>query len=243
MRLLDAARAAGVQRFVQVSTDEVYGSLGPTGALHRETPLSPEQPVLGQQGRGRPARAWRTSTRTGWTRSITRCSNNYGPYQFPEKLIPLMILNALRGQAAAGLRRRHAGARLDPRRGPLRGVDAVLTARAAGRGLQLRRPQRAPQHRRRARDPAPRSASAEIADPLRHRPPRPRPPLRHRLRRKIRARTGLAAAARRSSTAWPRPSPGTGRTRAWTERVRSGDYRDYYEQPVRGTPAPRERTR
>ena len=56
LRLLEAARAAGVRRFVQVSTDEVYGSLGPTGAFEETTPLSPAQPLLGQQGRRRPLR-------------------------------------------------------------------------------------------------------------------------------------------------------------------------------------------
>ena len=90
----------------------------------------------------------------GCPRSITRCSNNYGPYQFPEKLIPLMIANALEGRRAAGLRRRPAGARLDPRRGPLPRPRGRPQAREAGRGLQHRRGQRVDEPRRRAAGPA-----------------------------------------------------------------------------------------
>ena len=95
--LLDAALRHGVGRFVQISTDEVYGSLGPTGTFSETTPLSPNSPYS----------ASKTSadlfTRSyyetyGLPAIITRCSNNYGPYQFPEKLIPLFITNALSDQ-------------------------------------------------------------------------------------------------------------------------------------------------
>ena len=79
----------GVRRFLQVSTDEVYGSLGPTGAFDEDDADRAAQPVLRQQGGGRPLRAWRTPHARHADTVITRCSNNYGPYQFPEKLIPL----------------------------------------------------------------------------------------------------------------------------------------------------------
>ncbi len=93
--LLDAARAAGIQRFVQISTDEVYGSLGPTGAFREDTPLAPNSPYAASKAAA--DLLVRSYVHTfGLPALITRCSNNYGPYQFPEKLIPLFISNLLR---------------------------------------------------------------------------------------------------------------------------------------------------
>src|SRR5947209_17551895 len=95
--LLDAARTAGVGRYVQVSTDEVYGSLGPTGAFTEETPLAPNSPYAASKAAA--DLLVRSYVHTfGLPAVITRCSNNYGPYQFPEKLIPLFISNLLRDQ-------------------------------------------------------------------------------------------------------------------------------------------------
>lgn len=95
--LLDAARDAGVQKFVHVSTDEVYGSLGPTGLFHETTPLAPNSPYSASKaGSDLLVRAYHETF--GLDVNITRCSNNYGPYQFPEKLIPLMIQRALQDQ-------------------------------------------------------------------------------------------------------------------------------------------------
>ena len=92
--LLDASRAHSIQRFVHVSTDEVYGSLGPTGAFTEETPLSPNSPYSASKtGSDLLVRA--AFHTHGFPCVTTRCSNNYGPYQFPEKMIPLMIMNAL----------------------------------------------------------------------------------------------------------------------------------------------------
>ncbi len=91
--LLDAARARGVERFVHVSTDEVYGSLGAEGAFTEDTPLAPSSPYSASKtGSDLLVRA--AFHTHGFPGIITRCSNNYGPYQFPEKLIPLMIANA-----------------------------------------------------------------------------------------------------------------------------------------------------
>ncbi|CAG7647690.1 dTDP-glucose 4,6-dehydratase [Paenibacillus solanacearum] len=92
--LLDAAKKYGVTKFVQVSTDEVYGSLGETGLFTEMTPLSPNSPYSASKAGGDLiVRAYHETF--GMNVNITRCSNNYGPYQFPEKLIPLMISNAL----------------------------------------------------------------------------------------------------------------------------------------------------
>lgn len=92
--LLDACRAAGVPRFVQVSTDEVYGSLGEEGFFTEETPLAPNSPYSASKtASDLLVRAYRHTF--DFPAIITRCSNNYGPFQFPEKLIPLFISRAL----------------------------------------------------------------------------------------------------------------------------------------------------
>ena len=93
LTLLAEARAAGVTRFLQVSTDEVYGSLGRTGACTETTPLSPNSPYSASKAAADHLVLAYHHTH-GMDAIITRCSNNYGPYQFPEKLIPLMIMNA-----------------------------------------------------------------------------------------------------------------------------------------------------
>jgi dTDP-glucose 4,6-dehydratase len=94
LTLLEAARDRKLGRFVQISTDEVYGALGPEGKFSEQTPLSPNSPYSASKAAadllvGAFGHTW------GVKYNITRCSNNYGPYQFPEKLIPLMINNAL----------------------------------------------------------------------------------------------------------------------------------------------------
>jgi dTDP-glucose 4,6-dehydratase len=84
-------------RFLHVSTDEVYGSLGPTGAFSEETPYAPNSPYAASKAASdHLVRAYHETY--GLPAIVTNCSNNYGPYQFPEKLIPLMILNALEGK-------------------------------------------------------------------------------------------------------------------------------------------------
>ncbi|MDP2362816.1 MAG: GDP-mannose 4,6-dehydratase, partial [Ignavibacteria bacterium] len=98
LTLLEVCRELGIGRYLQISTDEVYGSLGSEGLFTESTPLSPNSPYS----------ASKTSADLlvqafvhtyDFPGLITRCSNNYGPYQFPEKLIPLMILNALEDKA------------------------------------------------------------------------------------------------------------------------------------------------
>ena len=94
LTLLEAARDKKLERFVQISTDEVYGSLGADGKFTETTPLSPNSPYSASKAAadhlvGAFGHTW------GVRYNITRCSNNYGQFQFPEKMIPLMINNAL----------------------------------------------------------------------------------------------------------------------------------------------------
>lgn len=95
--LLESCLRHRVPRFLQVSTDEVYGSLGPTGCFREDDPLQASSPYSASKAAADLlARAyWKTY---GLDVVVTRCSNNYGPYQFPEKLIPLFITNALEDQ-------------------------------------------------------------------------------------------------------------------------------------------------
>ncbi|MBP0649960.1 GDP-mannose 4,6-dehydratase, partial [Mycobacterium tuberculosis] len=84
-------------RFLHVSTDEVYGSLGATGLFTEATPYDPSSPYSASKAASdHLAKAWARTY--GLPVVVSNCSNNYGPYHFPEKLIPLMILNALDGK-------------------------------------------------------------------------------------------------------------------------------------------------
>lgn len=92
--LLDAARQQKIKRFIQISTDEVYGSLGAEGLFTEQTPLAPNSPYSASKASA--DLLVRSYVKTfDFPAIITRCSNNYGPYQFPEKLIPLFISNAM----------------------------------------------------------------------------------------------------------------------------------------------------
>jgi len=92
--LLDLARKHEVPRFLQVSTDEVYGTLGETGRFTETTPLAPNSPYSASKAAADLLVRAAVNTH-GYDAVVTRCSNNYGPFQFPEKLIPLMIANAV----------------------------------------------------------------------------------------------------------------------------------------------------
>ena len=97
--LLQAARehASQIQLFHHVSTDEVFGSLGPTGFFTEETPYAPNSPYSASKASSdHLVRAYHETYKLPTT--LSNCSNNYGPFQFPEKLVPLMILNALEGK-------------------------------------------------------------------------------------------------------------------------------------------------
>lgn len=95
--LLDAARQFAVPRYLQVSTDEVYGSLGATGYFREDTPLAPNSPYSASKAAADMlVRSYVHTFKLDAV--ITRCSNNYGPYQFPEKVIPLFVSNLLRDE-------------------------------------------------------------------------------------------------------------------------------------------------
>jgi len=97
-RLLEAVRKEPHVHFHHVSTDEVYGSLGPTGAFREDTPYHPNSPYSASKAASdHLVQAY--SHTYGLSVTLSNCSNNYGPFQFPEKLIPLMIMKLLEGQA------------------------------------------------------------------------------------------------------------------------------------------------
>ena len=92
--LIDISRKYGVSRYVQISTDEVYGSLGPEGRFREDTPINPTNPYSATKAAADLIVLSHAKTHR-FPAVVTRCSNNYGPYQFPEKFIPLMITNAI----------------------------------------------------------------------------------------------------------------------------------------------------
>ena len=92
--LLHVCRKIGIQKYVQISTDEVYGSLGPTGRFSETTPLDPSSAYSASKT-GADLLVLAAHRTHGFPACVTRCSNNYGPYQFPEKLIPFFVTSAL----------------------------------------------------------------------------------------------------------------------------------------------------
>ena len=167
--LLQAALDAGVGRFVHVSTDEVYGSIA-HGSWPETHPLEPNSPYSASKASSDLlARAYHRTH--GLPVCITRCSNNYGPHQFPEKVIPLFVTNLLDGGTVPlygdGLNVRD-WLHVDDH---CRGIALVLARRAARRGLQHRRRHRADQPRA---DPPParRRRRGRVADRAGGRPAR-----------------------------------------------------------------------
>jgi dTDP-glucose 4,6-dehydratase len=96
-RLVEQCRAARISRFLHVSTDEVYGSVGPEGAFTESSPIAPTSPYAASKAASDLVVLAAAKTH-GFPAIVTRCTNNYGPYQFPEKFIPLMISRAMAGQ-------------------------------------------------------------------------------------------------------------------------------------------------
>ncbi len=226
LRLLEAARAAGVRRFLQVSTDEVYGSLGPSGAFEETTPLSPRSPYSASKAAADHFVMAFHHTH-GMDTVLTRCSNNYGPFQFPEKLIPLMILNAFEGKPLPvygdGLYVRdwiHVEDHCEA-------VDLVLEGGGAGEvynvGAENERPNMDVVRtilRLTGRDES----------LIRHVPDRPGHDRRYAMNaRKIREQLGWRPRhafdeGLAETVAWYRANS------VWSDRIRSGAYRDYYEK-------------
>ena len=186
---------AGAFRFLHVSTDEVYGTLGRRGPLLRDDALRPELALRGVEGRRRPPRprVARDLPAAGPDHELLQ---QLRALPVPGEADPAHDPERRRGPEAADLRRRRERARLAVRGGPLRGDPARAAAGAPGREVQHRRRQRAdqPAGRRRpvrgargraarAREPRPAGAGARLvrrAQDLRRRSPRPRPPLRDR---------------------------------------------------------------
>lgn|GEM_PF-3365882 len=142
--LFDCARAycAGLGisgkasfHFLRISTDEAYSSLGPPGKFTETTPYTPNSPYAASKAAADYlVRAWHHTY--GLSVLTTNCSNNYGPYQFPEKLISVMILKALRGKRLPVYGDGSNVEGLALRCGPLSGYLASLRGRASRRGLQ-----------------------------------------------------------------------------------------------------------
>ena len=208
--LLDAARELGVGRYLQVSTDEVYGSIE-SGSFTETSPLDPSSPYSATKAAGDLLVSAHFHT-YGLEAVICRGSNNYGPRQYPEKLIPLMVLNAIHGDSLPvygdGRQVRNWLYVEDF----CRGIHTVLDEGPPRRGLQRRRPRRVREHRGgQAGDRADRRR--RVADRVRQRPPRPRPPLLARQRQDPRAARlgGARCASPRASSA---PCSGTATTRS-----------------------------
>jgi dTDP-glucose 4,6-dehydratase len=224
LRLLEAAREAGVRRFLQISTDEVYGAVEAPGTSDEASPLAPRNPYAASKAAADHLVTAFHETH-GMDTVITRGSNNYGPYQFPEKLVPLAILNALDGEPlpiygdglqvrdwihvedhcealdlvlARGVSGEVYNVGADNQRTNLEVVREILAL--TGRGPDLvRHVADRPGHDRRYA-----ISSRKIHDALGWRP-------RHGFE------AGLAQTVTWYRENWP-----------WAERVRSGAYRDYY---------------
>jgi dTDP-glucose 4,6-dehydratase len=228
--LLEAAREYGVKRFVHVSTDEVYGSLGPTGLFTEETPLLPSSPYSASKAAS-DLLALAYAHTFGMPLVVTRCSNNYGPYQFPEKLIPLMIANALRDIELPvygdGKNVRDWIHVEDHARGLLAALEKGRPGQVYNFGASNER------------------ANIDIVHAVLEALKKPRTLVRH-----VKDRPGhdrryaIDASKARRDLGWtPRHdfSEGLARTvewylanRGWWERIISGEYRHYYERQYQG---------
>jgi len=225
LALLEAARAAGVRRFIQISTDEVYGTRA-AGASDEASPLAPRNPYAASKAAAEGFVMAFHQTH-GLNTVIARCCNNYGPYQFPEKLIPLMILNAIDGQPLPvygdGLQVRdwiHVDDHCEA-------VDAILAGGVAGEVYNV-----GVSDGRRNLDVVHLIVRLTGRDDslIRHVPDRPGHDRRYAMHTgKIRAALGWRP--RRAfdeglaeTVDWYRAN------RRWTDRVRSGAYRQYYDR-------------
>ena len=227
-----ARRRPDLQRFVQISTDEVYGSV-PTGASRETDELQPRNPYSASKA-GADRLAYSYWATYGVPVIITRASNNYGPYQFPEKVIPLFVTNAIDGQPVPlygdGLNVRDWLHVADHCRAHRRGDRA----RRAGRGLQRRRRQRGRQRRPDQADSVA-DRPARHADPPGGRSPGSRPPLLPRHRQAPRARLGTEVdfdGGLQQTVEWYRENEW------WWRPIKQGDpaFKAYYERQY-GRPA------
>ena len=242
--LLEAVRTLEVPRFLQIGTDEVYGSTE-SGAFTEDSDLDPSSPYSASKA-GADLLVLAYHRTFGTPVLITRSSNNYGAWQYPEKIVPLFITNAIDELAAAGLRRRPQRARLAVRGRQLRRHRPRAARGRPGAGLQHRRRQRGPEpgadapHHRAARQ-------GRRPHPLRHRPSRPRPALRHRLLEASRpwlaprGRLRVGTRAHRATGTAPTPSGGgrssraSGTTTTRASTARSAEARRRVPASAQGT--------
>ena len=224
--LLDAARKHSARRFVMVSTDEVYGSLGPDGYFTETSPINPSSPYSASKAAADLlALAYRHTF--GLDVVVTRCSNNYGPLQFPEKLIPLMIINALHDEPLPvygdGMQIRDWIHVLDHNRA----VQAVLEGGRSGEVYNIG------SHNEQPNIEIVRRILAHLGKPeslIRHVEDRPGHDRRY----------AIDPTKMRDELGWsPQQTFESGLTdtiewylnqRTWWERVQSGAYRDYYRE-------------
>jgi dTDP-glucose 4,6-dehydratase len=221
--LLEAARGAGV-RYLQVSTDEVYGSIE-SGSFTEQSPLAPSSPYSATKA-GADLLVSSYFHTFGLETVICRGSNNYGPYQYPEKLIPLMVLNALHGdrlpvygdgmQVRNWLHVEDFG----------RGIGRVLEHGTPGEAYNVGGPDECPNIEVVQRIIALTGASPDLLEYVKDRPGHDR---RYSLgSEKVRALGWEArmhfAEGLEQTVAWYRDNP------SWWGPIRSGDYREYYER-------------
>ncbi len=224
--LLEAARQAGLKRFVQVSTDEVYGSLGPQGKFTESSPLQPSSVYSASKcAADLLALSYQHTFKLDVV--VTRCSNNYGPYQFPEKLIPLMIANALEDKRLPvygdGLQIRDWIHVEDHARGILLALEKGASGEVYNFGAENEQTNLATVKSLLGLLGKPESLIQYVQD----RPGHDR-------------RYAIDASKSRAALGWaPRGQFDAGLeatvewyvgNRAWWERVRSGEYRSYYER-------------
>ena len=223
--LLDEVRRSGA-RFVQVSTDEVYGDLESGGSAKETDPVRPSSPYSVAKAAGDlqvPA-----YVRTfGVNASITRGSNTYGPNQYPEKLIPLFVTNALEGKPLplyGDGRQIRDWLHVEDH---CAGIELVLREGAPGEAYNVGGGEEQREHRRRHADP--RAARRRPVAPSRtSRTARATTAATPSTRSKLR---GLGwSPQRRSRTASRRRSTGTATRRDWWEPIKSGEFRAYYER-------------
>ena len=221
--LLEAARERSL-RYVQVSTDEVYGSIE-EGSFTEESPLQPSSPYSATKaGADLLVASYRHTF--GLEALICRGSNNYGPYQYPEKLIPLMVLNALHGDKLPvygdGMQVRNWIYVEDF----ARGIGTVLERGEPGEVYNVGGPDEAPNLEVVKKIIEYTGADESLIEYVTDRPATTAA-TRSAPRRRARSAGRRRCASPRASSA---PSPGTARTGAWWEPIRSGDYRAYYER-------------
>ena len=221
--LLEAARAAGV-RYLQVSTDEVYGSIE-SGSFTEQSPLAPSSPYSATKA-GADLLVSSYFHTFGLETVICRGSNNYGPYQYPEKLIPLMVLNALHGDRLPvygdGMQVRNWLYVEDFGRG----IGHVLEHGTPGEAYNVGGPDECPNIEVVQRIIELTGASPDLLEYVTDRPGHDR---RYSLgSEKVRALGWEArmhfAEGLKQTVAWYRDNP------SWWEPIRSGDYREYYER-------------